>query len=289
MHNSSRCFFLVWAFLACIGCGSGGYQPPSSSISPPAVVVNDTALDSSSGKAEQEWGNLSATFLYDGEPPEPRKLKIDKDTGFVKGPMFDPSLVVDPKTKGVANVVTWLYLARGEEAPPIHASYAELAKQDVVLETRNAQIEPHVVTLWLPQTLVVKNSDPIGHNRKGDFFANPAWSDLSPGDATFKKRMYKEERRPMPLACNIHPWESGYLLIRNNPYMAVSDTQGKLLIKNIPAGKRTFILWHELLGFVKEPKRGGEVHKLEYGRLTVDIKPGDNDLGQFVIKPEWKW
>lgn len=283
MHTSRRWCFFVGALLACVGCGSGGYEPPKPLTSPIALAV-----EKSESEAKQAWGNLSATFLYDGAPPEPRKFKIDKDTGFVKEPLFDPSLVVDAKTKGVANVVTWLYLAPREEAPPIHASYAELAKQEVVMETRNAQIEPHIVTLWLPQTLIVKNSDPIGHNTKGDFFANPGWSDLWPADAIITKKMTKEERRPMQLACNIHSWESGYLLIRNNPYMAVSDKQGKLSIKNIPVGKRTFVLWHELPGIIKEAKQGGEVKVIDKGRLMVDIKPGDNDLGEFLIKPERK-
>jgi hypothetical protein len=238
-----------------------------------------------SQEAKQGWGNLSATFVYDGEPPKPRELKVDKDTGFVKVPLYDQSLQVDAKTKGIANVAIWLYVARGEASPPIHASYAELAKQDVVMETRNAQIEPHVVLLWLPQTLVTKNTDAIGHNTKGDFFANPAWSDLWAAGMTTKRKMSKQESRPMPLACNIHPWESGWMLIRANPYMAVSNTQGKLQIKNLPAGTHTFVLWHELAGYIKEAKRDGKEQVIDKGRLTVDIKPGDNDLGEFVIKP----
>jgi hypothetical protein len=229
------------------------------------------------------WGHFSATFRYDGEPPEPRKLEVDKDREAIKLPLFDRSLQVDPKTKGLANVVVWLYRKPSEKLPPIHASYAELAKQEVVLENRNSQLEPHVAILWTEQTLLLRNRDPIGHNHVGAFFVNPAWSDLSPAGGGVKKRMSKAESRPMPLACNIHPWESGWLLIRDNPYMAVSDSQGKLQIKNLPAGEHTFVLWHEVPGFLKELNRDGKVLKLKNGRLTMNIKPGESDLGELLL------
>lgn len=85
-----------------------------------------------------------------------------------------------------------------------------------------------------------------------------------------------------------YSWMSGYLLVLDHPYMAVSDKQGKLQIKNLPVGTHTFVLFHELTGFIREAKRKGEVQEFKFGRLTVDIKPGDNDLGEFVIKPEKK-
>ena len=232
----------------------------------------------------REWVDLTATFRYDGDPPESKKLVVDKDTHYVKPPLFDQSLQVDPKTKGIANVVAWFYVAPSEKQPPIHNSYAEAAKQDVRLETRNAQLEPHVCTIWTPQTLVVKNQDAIGHNTKGNFFANPAWGHLWPGNAEIKIKFYKQESRPMPLACSLHPWESGWILIRDNPYMAVSDSQGKLKIKNVPAGTHTFVFWHEQVGFIKEMKRDGKKIEAKNGRLT--LAPREFDLGEIVIKPE---
>ena len=241
-----------------------------------------------SQEVKQEWGNLSATFIYDGEPPEPRQLKIDKDQGFYKDPIFDPSLVVDQKSKGIANVAIWLVIPTGKEQPPIHASYAELAKQDVVLDTVKGQIEPHICLVWTPQTLLIKNSEPIGHNHSIVAIRNMqpnAVSALIPAGGPVRKKFRNEESSPSPIACVVHPWENGLLMIRGNPYMAVSNTVGKLQIKNLPVGAHNFRLWHELTGLVKEAKRGGKVEKIEKGWLTVEIKPGENDLGEFVIKP----
>jgi len=115
---------------------------------------------------------------------------------------------------------------------------------------------------------------------------NYGFSELIPAGGTVKRKFTKEDRSPSAVACNIHPWESGWLLIRDNPYMAVSSNHGKLQIKNLPVGTHTFVLWHELAGFIKEAKRKGVAQEFKSGRVTVEIKPGDNDLGEFVIKPK---
>lgn len=236
--------------------------------------------------AEEKWGNLSATFLYDGEPPPRQELTIDKDKSFYKAPVFDESLVVDPKSKGIANVVIWLDLHKEDPPPAIHESYSKLANEDVAVEALQGNISRRVTLVTLDQTLLIRNTEPIGHNLKWDSFHNTPFCDLIPAGGSSKKRLSKPETRPMPVACNIHPWETGWLLVRDNPYMAVTAATGKLQIKNLPIGKHTFALWHELPGWIKEFKRDGKVEKLDKGgRLSINIKPGDNDLGEIVFKP----
>ncbi|WP_254506788.1 hypothetical protein [Anatilimnocola floriformis] len=235
--------------------------------------------------AEESWGDLTASFVFDGETPEPRKLKIDKDTYLYKDPIYDPALLVDRETKGIANVVVWLVVAPEDKPPAIHASYEKLAKQDVEVDTIKGLIEPHVALVWLPQTLLLKNSEPIGHHIRLNGLVPTEVSALVPAHGTTKRKFTKQQNVPWPIDCSIHPWESGYLVIRDNPYMAVSDAQGKLRIKNLPTGKHTFVFWHEQGGYLKDIKRDGKAEVLKLGRLTVDVKSGDNDLGEFSIKP----
>jgi hypothetical protein len=247
------------------------------------------AEEKSAERAEEKakWGDLSATFLYDGEPPPRKELVIDKDKSFYKDPIYDESLVVDAKTKRVANVVAWLSLGKENQPLAIHEYYAKLAKEDVVVETLQGNISQRITLITTEQTLLIRNTEPIGHSYKFDTFRNSVFCDLLPTGGSTKVRLTKPEVRPMPVACSIHPWESGFILARDNPYMAVSTIQGKLRIKNIPVGKHTFLLWHELSGFIKEFKRDGKAEKLDKGgRLTIDIKPGDNNLGEIVFKPE---
>src|SRR5262245_22199734 len=74
--------------------------------------------------AADVWGDLSLRLVYDGEPPKPVALKIDRDKAFCKeGELYDESLVVSTKDKGIANILVWVTRAAGEPAIPIHPDY----------------------------------------------------------------------------------------------------------------------------------------------------------------------
>ena len=94
------------------------------------------------------------------------------------------------------------------------------------------------------------------------------------------------EVSPTPIACGIHPWMRGFLLVRDDPYAAVSDASGKLTIKNLPAGEWTLVVWHET-GYITKAKQAGT--PLDWGRngrTKIVIKPGTNDRGGFMLPPE---
>jgi hypothetical protein len=74
---------------------------------------------------------------------------------------------------------------------------------------------------------------------------------------------------------------NAYLLIREDPYFAVSDKDGKIEIKNLPAGEHTFVVWNGK--FVSAPTVDGKATTWARGRVKVNIKPGDNSLGKVEI------
>jgi hypothetical protein len=247
------------------------------------LALRGVALAAQDDKTE--WGNLDATFLYDGEPPQPVEITIDKDRDFIKGPLFDPSLRVDPKTKGIANVVVWLDVAKGGKLPPIHPSYDEPAKRPVTLSYRNGEFEPHIVVVRTKQELVLRNADKIGYAAKGDFFKNTPWHELMPAGAVQRKVFDHSESRPCPIACLIHPWMYSLIVIKDHPYAAISQQDGKIQIKNLPVGTHSFAIWHERMGIIKDAQRDGKPENWPDGLVTIDIKPGDNDLGKIEFKP----
>ena len=131
--------------------------------------------------------------------------------------------------------------------------------------------------------LVIGNPDPIGHNFKGDLFANPSFNELIPSGGSAKIKLFtKSESRPMPLACNIHPWMSGYLLVKDHPYFGVSDVIGDLKIEHIPEGTYTFVVWHERGGFVQKVTQKGTDVEWKKGQVSVEIA-GETNLGEFVV------
>ena len=237
----------------------------------------------SAATAQAQWGDLTAKFVYAGKAPAPKALTIDKDPQFCgKHNLKDESLVVNVANGGIMNVVVYLSPAAGDKVTA-HPDYAKTAKDEVHVDNKNCRYDPHIVLMRQTQTLVIGNPDPVGHNSKGDLFANGGFNDLIPAKGSIKKTFAQPEKQMSPLACSIHPWMSGYLLVKDDPYAAVSDADGKLTIKNLPAGKWTFTVWQESAGYLDEVTLAGKATKWMRGKVTVDIKAGVNDLGEVKV------
>jgi hypothetical protein len=235
-------------------------------------------------RAAEEWGDLALRLVYDGEPPMPRELKIDRDKAVCKE-LFDESLLVSAENKGIANVLVWIFRAEGEAAFPVHPDYEKNIKAEVPLTIKGCRYEPHVTLVRAPQVLVIHNQDPIGHNVKTDLLANTSFNVIFRGDAIQHFAFDAAEKLPARLADSIHPWMNGWLLVRDDRYMAASDASGKLVLKNLPAGRWTFRLWHERAGFLRSFTRDGKQVDWPQEGLALDIKAGTNDLGDVLVKP----
>lgn len=233
----------------------------------------------------QGWGNLKGKFVFDGSAKDPAKLAITKDAEVCgKHGLVDESLIVG-KDGGIANVLVSLYLAPGAKAPAIHESYESDAKAEVVLDNNKCRFEPHITLLRTTQTLVIKNSDPVGHNTKADLIKNKPFNDLIPAGGMLKKSPFgTEEILPMQVSCSIHPWMRAHLVIRKDPYMTVSAEDGTFEIKNIPAGKHNFRAWQESAGYIQKVSVKGKAESWAKGRFEVTIKNGEDfDLGEIKI------
>lgn len=234
----------------------------------------------------EQWGDLRGRFVYDGKPPVRKPLTITADVEFCgKKNLLEEHLIVHPESRGIANVVIWLFQGRGDKPPAIHESYAKMAKAEVVLDTVDCRFEPHVCLLRTTQTLLLRNSDPIGDNAKIDTLFNPPINITLPGRSEVRHRFTAEERLPARVSCGIHPWESGWLLIRELPYMAVSDENGEFKIANLPTGEWSFQFWHEQAGYLTEVTVDGQPTNWGRGRATIGIPVGENNLGDLLLSP----
>jgi len=229
-----------------------------------------------------DWGTLKGRFVYDGPKVVPEKLTINKDVQVCsKHTPIDESLLVD-ENGGVANVLVYIRVPRGETLD-VHPDYEKTADAEVVLDNKHCRFAPHVALLRTSQKLVLKNSDPVGHNTKADCFFNPSFNVLIPSGGSIEQQMGQPERLPVRVACNIHPWMSGFLLIREDPYMAVSAEDGTFQIQNIPAGTHEFQFWHEKSGYLGGIKLGSAGETEKRGRAELAIKSGTLDLGNVTL------
>lgn len=229
-----------------------------------------------------EWGTLKGQFILDGTAPAPAKLNINKDQAVCgQHELVDESLLVDANG-GIKNILVYIRPARGKKID-VHPDYAASANDKVVLDNLNCRFEPHIVLLRTSQTLALKNSDSVGHNCKLDAFVNTPINVLIPPEATNDQKLTKEERMPVQASCNIHPWMTAFVVVRDDPYMAVSADDGTFEIKNIPAGKYEFQFWQEKAGYLKKIKLGSAGETDNRGRANLEIKAGDNELGKVSV------
>lgn len=229
---------------------------------------------------KDRWGDLTATFVLEGSAPEAKPVLFPGGLG-VKIPA-DESLLVNPTGNRLVNVVAWLYLAPGVPQPPIHPDYDTAMKKPESVAITGGRLTPRITLVRPSQELVIQNLEADARALKADVFANPPLAALIPAGKEVRHVLTKQESRPCPWTSDTHPWLAGYILIRHSPYMAVSDLDGQLTMKNLPVGKHTFTFWHEAKGYVTRVKRDDKVEKWKLGRLEVDIKPGKNDLGLII-------
>jgi hypothetical protein len=228
-----------------------------------------------------EYATLSGRFVFDGEPPEPKAFKVDKDES-ICGKQRDESLLVHPKDRGIANVVVQLYLT-AKEKPPVHTRLHDLRKQSVSVVSKRCRFEPHIQLVLTEQKLSLRSDDPVGHNPKINLLANQLNSRLIPGGGVITETYRNAEKLPVELSCSIHPWMRSYLIITDHPYVAASDESGNFSIPDLPPGKYTFRVWHERSRFIENVSREGHAKNWAKGRFTVKLTPGEFKLGEIKV------
>ncbi len=265
-------------------------KSPMTSMARRAIFVGFlivVGLSFSQAQAEQEWGDLKGTFVFKGEIPKASRIKVTKDTEFCgKHDLVDEALVVNAENKGIADIVVWMYLKKNAAAPPIHESYKETENAEVPLDNKNCAFEPRVVLLRTTQTLLIGNKDLVSHNTMINTAANTAINRTVPAKGMLKWKFEEKERRPATVGCGMHPWMKGWLLVKDNPFFAVTDKDGKFEIKNVPAGEWTFQFWQEKAGYVDDVVIDGKSKKWKKGRKAIEITEKGTDLGKIEVPAE---
>lgn len=223
--------------------------------------------------ADSHGAELVGRFVYDGAAPERKKLKVDKDLDCCgKFDIRDESLLAGP-AGGLMNVFVYVRTRNVAIDPELAGKVAKR----VTLDNRDCVFKPHCMAIWLDkQELYIVNSDPVAQNvafsPPGDAPANIVLPVAK--DATWK--FTRRQLVPVPIACNYHPWESAYILPREDPYVAISDKDGSFRISRLPVGKLEFQAWHERAGYL-------QTSEWTKGRFEVTLKPGTNDLGTIKL------
>jgi plastocyanin len=130
----------------------------------------------------------------------------------------------------------------GLKAPPT-------SPKDVTIVQKNKSFVPNVLAVPMGTTVHFPNEDSILHNVFSLSKSNPF--DLG----LYKKGKSKSATFKNPglvkVFCNIHERMYSHVLVTENPFSAVTDSEGNFEIKDVPQGKFELVAWHRL----SEPNR----------------------------------
>ena len=228
-----------------------------------------------------EWGSIKGRFVYGADAPVAAELKADKDVEVCgKHKLLAEELVVGAD-KGVANVVVYVR----DKGVKINPDLAISKDSKAVLDNKDCRFDPHVVFVQTGQEFIVKNSDSVGHNSNIATVKNPPSNNLIPAGGETTVKFSTDEAIPAQVTCNIHPWMKAWVLVRPNPYAAVSSADGSFEIKGVPAGEVELQFWHEKAGYLGEMKVGGKAEKASKGRMKIKVAAAGTDLGDIELAP----
>ena len=246
-----------------------------------AAVVAAAGLSADARQAGQ-WATIKGQVLFPADKPIPERKKLevsqDKEHCLSKGPLLDEGVIVNPKSRGIKNVVVWLRPDNtnpkaGFEPGQINPADAKRKPADVVIDQPCCMFSSHVTTARVGDTIVVKNPAPVPHN----FF----WTSSNNGEYNQTVPAGQSWKMPQPLVaesgaieykCTIHPWMNGYVRVFDHPYFAVTDDDGKFEIKNAPAGKLRVVYWQEKVGY-KGGKEGRFGDQIDATAPATELKP----------------
>lgn len=198
-------------------------------------------------------GTLTGRFTFDGPIPKP-----------VMPP--DESLVVNADGR-LANVLIYLISPNAPQS-------ADNLPPQVNLRLLDRRFQPHVVALHTSQALFAENLDREAMNVNLQGLSN-AINRLLPSRTDVTLQL-SAEKLPMRVTNNIYPAMQAFILPHANPFHAVSQADGSFSIANLPPGEWEFRAWHERCGYV-------DTEQWPKGRFTLQIKPGQNDLGEIKL------
>lgn len=192
-----------------------------------------------------DGGSISGTVKFAGEKiPEVKSIPVDKDQEVCGSePKHSEKFVINAENMGLKYVVVSIEsigMGKKIEAPA----------EGYNLGQRRCWFEPHVMAVPAGASVSFPNKiDKVMHNLHSYTMpsnSNRPFNKGVPFGGTFSVTLKKPGL--VKMTCDVHKWMLAWIVVKNNPYYAVTDENGNFKIENIPAGTYNVQAWHEALG-----------------------------------------
>ena len=188
-------------------------------------------------------GEIAGKIYFQGTKPKLLPIKMGKDPVCVSehsGTVYAQDGEVNGNgTLPNAFVYVKSSSAKLQETAP---------RNSVDLTQKGCMYEPHVLGIMVGQPLQVLTLDPTTHNIHVVPSINREWNvTQQPGSPSVIRKFTKPEIM-IPVHCNEHPWMKAYIGVVDNPFFAVTGSQGSFILKDVPAGEYTLAVWTATFG-----------------------------------------
>jgi plastocyanin len=172
---------------------------------------------------------ISAIALFSIRlPAHAQETKINEPGGSIEG-------VVDSPWVKRYQALVYIDQMKGDFPPP---------KQPAAMSQKNMVFNPHILPVLKGTTVDFTNDDTVAHN----VFTPPGSAvqfNLGLYGPGVKKNVTFDNLGEVPLLCVVHPDMLGYVIVLQNPYFALTDSNRKFEIKNVPPGTYQLKVWDE--------------------------------------------
>lgn len=197
--------------------------------------------------------SVTGTVRLEGAAPPPQApTAVTVDPAVCGASVPDESLMVG----GGGGVRDAVVVLRGVPAPP------PAPVGEALVDNRGCRFVPRVQVVRRGQTVRVRNSDPVLHNAHPVVVAEPEVSvaNLALARQGLMMDLTRRLAAALPpsgealvrLRCDVHPWMTGWLVVVDHPWAAVTDAEGRFTLRDVPPGDYTLAVWHERLGRVEQ-------------------------------------
>jgi plastocyanin len=150
----------------------------------------------------------------------------------------------------------------------LKSKISNIESERAVIDQRDKKFIPHVLPVRVGTRVNFPNNDDAWHNvfstsgaKKFDLGLYPPGNDRN---VTFDKPGV------VRILCNVHPHMEAYVVVKEHPFFALSDTRGNYRLDAVPVGRYRLEIWHPELGTKVEPFHMH--HSGEVLAIDVDLK-----------------
>lgn len=213
-------------------------------------------------------GTITGTAVYEGKVPNLKPLAVAAEPVCAKKhPTVPNEALVLGAGNSMANVV--VQVASGLPAGKTYPAPTTPVTMDQV----GCQYVPHVMGVMVGQPFKVLNSDGVLHNVHSLPKINKSFNMAMPPTRKEASETFSKAEGMFVIKCDVHPWMQSYVGVFAHPFFAVTGSDGKFTIKDLPAGTYEIEAWHERLGIQKS---------------TITVGASDTKTQSFKFAPPTK-